>query len=87
VPDGFDEQAATVWANLASILRAGAMTLTDVVSLTTYVVAGEDLGVVMRARDVALAGHRPASTLVTVPALAQAAWKLEISAVAAVAAR
>jgi enamine deaminase RidA (YjgF/YER057c/UK114 family) len=38
---------------------------------------------VMAARDRALNGHRAASTLITVPALARAAWKMEISVVAA----
>jgi hypothetical protein len=36
----------------------------------------------MSARDQAMGGHRAASTLVTVPALARAAWKMEIAVVA-----
>jgi 2-iminobutanoate/2-iminopropanoate deaminase len=59
------------------------MTPADIVSVTTYVVAGEDLSVVMAARDAALAGHRAASTLVTVPALARPEWRMEIAVVAA----
>ena len=63
------------------------MTLRDVVSVTTYVVNSVDLAdqlkIVMAARDVALAGHRAASTLVTVPALARSEWLIEISVVAA----
>ena len=55
----------------------------DIVSVTTYVVEGEELGPVMAARDQALGMHRAASTLVTVPSLAQPAWKLEIAIVAA----
>jgi len=39
--------------------------------------------VVMAARDRALGGHRAASTLVTVPALARPEWKMEIAIVAA----
>jgi 2-iminobutanoate/2-iminopropanoate deaminase len=53
------------------------------VSATTYVVAGNDLGPVMAARDAAMAGHRPASTLVTVPALARSEWLVEIAVIAA----
>ncbi len=83
VPDDLAEQAATVWASLHALLREAGMAVTDVVSVTTYVVAGNDLGVVMRARDTAMAGHKPASTLVVVPALAQPAWKMEIAIVAA----
>ena len=55
----------------------------DVVSVTTYVVVGEDLGPVMQARDAALAGHLAASTLVTVPALARPEWRIEVAIVAA----
>ncbi len=83
VPDGLAAQATTVWGNLAALLADAGMTVADVVSVTTYVVAGEDLGVVMAARDEALGGHLAASTLVTVPALARPEWRLEISLVAA----
>ncbi len=83
VPDGLAEQAETVWANLTAILEEAGLSTDAVVSVTTYVVAGEDLAVVMAARDRALAGHRAASTLVVVAALARPAWKLEISLVAA----
>ena len=37
----------------------------------------------LAARDAALGGHRAASTLVTVPALARPEWKMEIAVVAA----
>lgn len=83
VPDGLAEQAGVVWANIAAILAAGSMAVTDIVSVTTYVVVGEDLAVVMAARDVALGGHLAASTLVTVPALARPEWRMEIAVVAA----
>lgn len=83
VPDDLAEQAAVVWTNLLAILGEAGMVAADVVSMTTYVVAGEDLGTVMTARDRALDGHRAASTLVTVPALARPEWRMEISLVAA----
>jgi enamine deaminase RidA (YjgF/YER057c/UK114 family) len=83
VPDALADQAAVVWGNLIALLTEAGMAVTDTVSVTTYVVAGEDLSVVMAARDRAMAGHRPASTLVTVPALARAEWRLEIALVAA----
>ena len=82
-PDDLAEQAAVVWSNIAAMLRDGAMTVDDIVSVTTYVVVGEDLGPVMAARDGALGGHRAASTLVTVPALARPEWRMEIAVVAA----
>ena len=83
VPDGIAEQAAAVWDNIAALLDEVGMVASDVVSVTTYVVAGNALGPVMAARDAAMAGHRPASTLLIVPALAQAAWQMEIAVVAA----
>jgi enamine deaminase RidA (YjgF/YER057c/UK114 family) len=83
VPDDLAGQAATVWSNISAILGAASMSMTDIVSVTTYVVVGEDLSVVMAARDVALGGHLAASTLVTVPALARPEWRMEIAVVAA----
>jgi len=83
VPEALAEQAEVVWSNLAAILAEAGMEITDVVSITTYVVAGADLAPVMAARDVALVGHLVASTLVTVPALARPEWRVEISLVAA----
>ena len=59
------------------------MAVDDIVSVTTYVVAGEDLRPVMAARDTALGDHRAASTLVTVPELAQSTWRLEVAIIAA----
>lgn len=82
-PDSLAEQAALVWINIAAMLRDAAMVATNVVSVTTYVVVGEDLATVMAARDTALGGHRAASTLVTVPALARPEWRMEIAVVAA----
>lgn len=83
VPDGVEAQARVVWANITALLADAGMGPTDVVSVTTYVVVGEPLAPVMAARDAALGGHRVASTLVTVPALARPEWRMEIAVVAA----
>ena len=83
VPAALAEQATVVWANLLAILAEAGMSPTDVVSVTTYVVHGHDLAPVMAARDRALGGHRVASTLVTVPALARPEWQMEIALIAA----
>lgn len=82
-PDDIGEQAETVWANIGAMLDEAGMRAADVVSVTTYAVVGEPLGPVMAARDRFLGDHRVASTLVTVPALAQPQWKMEIAVVAA----
>ena len=83
VPTDIGDQADVVWSNIAALLDEAGMLPTDVVSVTTYAVAGEPLGEVMAARDRFLDGHRAASTLVTVPALARPEWKMEIAIVAA----
>jgi enamine deaminase RidA (YjgF/YER057c/UK114 family) len=67
------------------MLDQAGMRPADVVSVTTYAVAGEQLAAVMAARDRFLGGRKAASTLVTVPALAQPQWKMEIAVVAAAA--
>lgn len=86
-PDGTVEaslqlQARAVWSSITSILEEARMDVGNVVSATTYVVLGEDLGVVMAARDEFFGDHRAASTLITVPALARPEWKVEIAIVA-----
>lgn len=83
VPVDLAGQAGVVWQNIVAMLSEARMEVTDVVSVTTYVVDGNDLAVVMAARDAALGGHRAASTLVVVPRLAQEAWSMEVAVVAA----
>ena len=85
VPESLEDQAAVVWSNLMAMLAEAGMGASHVVSITTYVVVEQidGLPAVMAARDAALAGHRAASTLVTVPALARPEWKMEIALVAA----
>lgn len=83
VPDDLGDQARTVWANIGAMLTDAGMSVADIVSVTTYAVVGQDLGPIMAARDAALDGHVAASTLVTVPALAQPGWRMEIAIVAA----
>jgi 2-iminobutanoate/2-iminopropanoate deaminase len=83
VPDELPAQARTVWANIAALLADAGMAATDIVSVTTYVVAGEQLVDVMAARDEFMSDHRAASTLITVPALARPEWRVEVAVVAA----
>jgi 2-iminobutanoate/2-iminopropanoate deaminase len=83
VPSDLADQAAVVWSNIAAMLADAQMSMADIVSVTTYVVVGEDLAPVMAARDAALGGHLAASTLVTVPALARPEWRMEIAVIAA----
>ncbi len=87
-PDGsiaedIGEQAAEMWRSVGVILVAAGFGANDIVSYTTYAVAGHDLSQVMSARDAFLGGHRAASTLVPVPALARPEWRVEVAVVAA----
>ena len=84
VPQGLHDQTEVVWANIVAILTEASMTVNDIVSITTYVVNSEPLADIMAVRDRVLDGRRVASTLVTVPALARPAWRLEIAVIAAV---
>jgi enamine deaminase RidA (YjgF/YER057c/UK114 family) len=83
VPGDLAGQAELVWTNIAAIVDDAGLVMSDIASITTYVVMGGDLSLVMAARDRALAGHRAASTLVYVPALARAEWLMEVAVVAA----
>lgn len=82
-PDDVGAQAGVVWQNISAMLDDAGMGRHDIVSVTTYVVAGETLAPVMAERDRFLGDHRAASTLVTVPELAQPAWRMEVAIVAA----
>ncbi len=85
-PVGVGAQAVLVWQHIAVLLADVGMQLSDVVSITTYVVIDAidpGLSEAMSARDAAIGGRFVASTLVTVPALAQPQWLLEIAVVAA----
>ena len=85
VPGDVGQQADEVWANIGAMLSQAVMRPADIVSVTTYAVVGEPLDPITAARDRFMGGRKAASTVVTVPALAQSAWKLEIAVVAAAA--
>ncbi len=85
VPDDIGEQAEVVWASIGAMLAQAGMRPADIVSVTTYAVVGEPLGPIMAARDQFMGGRKTSSTLVTVPALVQSAWKLEVAVIAAAA--
>lgn len=87
-PDGtvaatIGEQAEEIWRTIGALLTDAGLGPSDVVSVTTYVIPGQELATVMAARDAFLGGHLAASTLVVVAALVKPEWRLEISVVAA----
>lgn len=83
VPAGFAEQCELVWTNLGKVLAAAGMASGDLVKLTVFMLREQDLPEFRVIRDRFLAGHRPATTLVFVKALARAPWLIEIEGVAA----
>lgn len=83
VPADLAAQAEVIWHSIAAMLAEANMTASNVVSVTTYVTPGHELGPVMAVRDRALDGHLAASTLVVVPELARPEWLIEIAVIAA----
>lgn len=82
-PATIGEQADLVFANIVALLRAHGLAPTDIVKLTTFMVAGHDGDAVRAARLKHLGAHRPASTAVFVAALVEPEWFVEVEAVAA----
>lgn len=83
VPAALVDQAQVIWRNIMAMLRDADLVPADIVSVTTYVTPGHDLGPVMAVRDEALSGALAASTLVVVPELARPEWLMEIAVIAA----
>lgn len=85
VPADPDLQIALAFKNLSRCLEAAGATVTDVFKLVYYIV---DYDPAKRRHSkhlkAWLSGHRPATTLVPVPALADPEFKFEIEAYAAV---
>lgn len=81
-PAGFAEQADLAWGNVVRALHAAGMGMEHVVKTTTYLVDRANAAVMRPIRLQHLGMHRPASTLVLVAGLLDAAWKIEVEAVA-----
>ena len=81
VPEGFPDQCRLAWANLAAQLRAADMSLDNLVKVTTFL-ADRRFGLENRAiRQEVLGDRRPALTAV-ITGIFDAAWLVEIEAVA-----
>jgi 2-iminobutanoate/2-iminopropanoate deaminase len=81
--DGTAAQAEQAWANILNLLTAAGMGAEDLVKVTTFLTNPADVGAVRAARERALGGVRPASTMLVVQALASPEYRIEIEAVAA----
>lgn len=77
------EQSDQVFANLIALLASHGLNASNIIKLTTFMVAGHDGDSVRAARIKHLGAHRPASTAVFVSQLVDPAWFVEVEAVAA----
>lgn len=80
---GVSEQMQRCFENIRAVLEDAGMDITNLVKITGFIVNPHDLPAFREARDAALGGHRCASTLLVVSALAVPDWVVEIEAVAA----
>jgi enamine deaminase RidA (YjgF/YER057c/UK114 family) len=83
VPSAFAEQAEVTFANLRACLAAHGLGVEAVLRLGVFVLPGQDFTVLRAVRERHFGTHRPASTTVYVPQLADPKFLLEIEAVAA----
>jgi 2-iminobutanoate/2-iminopropanoate deaminase len=83
VPEDAAEQAKLCWENLGRVLAAAGMSFEHLVKTQAFVTDARYCPAYREARNAALGDLRPASTLLVVAALGQAAWKVEVEAVAA----
>jgi enamine deaminase RidA (YjgF/YER057c/UK114 family) len=77
-------QAEQVFANLKKVLAAAGATFRDVIKLTILCTDPAGIPAIREARNRALEGHTPASTLMVVAGLASSDYLVEIEAVAVV---
>jgi reactive intermediate/imine deaminase len=75
-------QAEQVFANLAGCLADNGLTLSDVVSITTYLRDIADGATVSAVRSRWFGDHRPTSTVVEVSDFLHPSWCLEVQAIA-----
>jgi len=76
-------QHEAVWSNILAILESEGLGAQDLVEVTGYITDPAELPHYRAARDKALNGAAPASTLLVIQALADPRWKVEVSVVAA----
>ena len=83
IPPSFGDQVELVFQNLKACLAAHGLGVDAVVKLGVFVVPGQDFQLLRAARERHFGAHRPTSTSVFVPQLANPAFLVEIEAIAA----
>jgi len=82
VASDFETQVRQAWANLVGVLSTADMKVNDLIKVTAFLTDVGDYAAYAALRGEFLGGHKPASTLLVVAALAKPEWKFEIEAVA-----
>ena len=83
VPADFTGQADQAFRNVLAVLEAAGMAAHDLVRVNTYLTDSADIAGYREIRDRHLAGHKAASTMIVISALAQPRFRIEVEAVAA----
>ena len=83
IPDAPEEQCRLAFSNVLGVLAGDGMGPEDLVAITTYAVAGQDLLPVRKIRREVLGDVKPASTFLFVSGLADPRLLIEVQAVAA----
>ena len=78
----FRGQCRQAMLNVASVLRAANMNLTDIVKMTFYLTRREDMSALVEVRNEFVKGVRPAVTTLFVAGLVSPDWLVEIEVVA-----
>lgn len=83
VPEGSEAQTDLIFENIAAVLEAAKMNLTNLVRINAYVSSREYLPGYMKARDRYVSTPPPASTLMIVTGFAREDFVVEIEVIAA----
>ena len=82
VPEGAEEQCRVIWQHISAVLDSAALSVDDIVKVTTYLSSRDVAAANSAVRREVLGGHRPALTVV-VAEIFDPAWLLEIEVLAA----
>lgn len=82
VPAAFEDQCRLVWRNVETQLKAGGMTLQDLVKVNVFLSDRQYREANYKIRHEVLGGHAPALTII-IADIYDEAWLLEIEAIAA----
>jgi 2-iminobutanoate/2-iminopropanoate deaminase len=83
IPESMAEQADQVFANVVALLRGHGLDPSDIVKMTTFMVAGQSVADMRKARVKHLGDHKPTSTAVFISQLVDPRLLIEVEAIAA----